>query len=56
MTERFRQLETLLETWPEGELLEELTRFLPNATFNLFFYHAAPQQNVNGDESDNKVG
>ena len=39
---RFQQLELLLETWPADELLNELVRFLPDATFDEFFDDNAP--------------
>jgi hypothetical protein len=37
MVKRFEQLELLLETWSADELLDELVRFLPSATFDEFF-------------------
>jgi len=37
MAKRFEQLELLLELWPEPELLDELVRWLPDATFKRFF-------------------
>jgi hypothetical protein len=50
---RFEQLELLLETWPADELLNELVRFLPAATFDEFYDDAAVEDD--GEDYDDSM-
>jgi hypothetical protein len=53
---RFKQLDLLLETWSADELLNELVRFLPNATFDDFFDDIAPGEDDGEDYDDSMDG
>jgi len=53
---RFKQLDLLLETWSADELLNELVRFLPNATFYDFFDDIAPGEDDGEDYDDSMDG